>query len=68
VPRAKVEMPGFINLANLKPKAPKGEQWIHEIKYDGYRVQVHVNAGRKKVYTRMQTPPGSAIPLTAGLY
>jgi bifunctional non-homologous end joining protein LigD len=47
-------MPGFIKpqLATLKSKAPKGEQWIHEIKYDGYRVQVHVNAGKKKVYTR----------------
>jgi bifunctional non-homologous end joining protein LigD len=29
-----------------------GEQWLHEIKYDGYRVQVHLNRGRKKVYTR----------------
>src|SRR6267154_5981113 len=47
-------MPGFIKpqLATLKAKAPQGEQWIHEIKYDGYRVQVHVNSGRKKVYTR----------------
>lgn len=47
-------MPGFIKpqLATLKPKAPKGEQWIHEIKYDGYRVQVHLNGGRKKVFTR----------------
>lgn len=49
-----IEMPGFIKpqLATLKAKAPKGEQWIHEIKYDGYRVQVHLNAGRKKVFTR----------------
>ena len=47
-------MPGFIKpqLATLKSKAPKGEQWLHEIKYDGYRVQVHLNRGRKKVYTR----------------
>jgi bifunctional non-homologous end joining protein LigD len=47
-------MPGFIRpqLASLKSKAPTGDGWIHEIKYDGYRVQVHVNAGRKKVYTR----------------
>jgi bifunctional non-homologous end joining protein LigD len=47
-------MPGFIKpqLATLKAKAPKGEQWIHEIKYDGYRVQVHLNNGRKKVFTR----------------
>ena len=47
-------MPGFIKpqLATLKTKAPKGEQWLHEIKYDGYRIQVHLNRGRKKVYTR----------------
>ena len=47
-------MPGFIKpqLATLKAKAPRGEQWIHEIKYDGYRVQVHLNGGRKKVFTR----------------
>jgi hypothetical protein len=47
-------MPGFIKpqLATLKSRAPKGEQWLHEIKYDGYRVQVHLNRGRKKVFTR----------------
>jgi bifunctional non-homologous end joining protein LigD len=51
---ARPEMPGFIKpqLATLKLKAPKGEQWLHEIKYDGYRVQIHVDAGKKKVYTR----------------
>jgi bifunctional non-homologous end joining protein LigD len=53
VRRTKAEMPGFIKpqLATLKSKAPKGDQWLHEIKYDGYRIQVHVNRG-KKVYTR----------------
>ena len=47
-------MPGFIKpqLATLKAKAPVGSKWIHEIKYDGYRLQIHINAGRKKVYTR----------------
>ena len=47
-------MPGFIKpqLATLKSKAPKGPQWLHEIKYDGYRVQVHLNMGKKKVFTR----------------
>jgi bifunctional non-homologous end joining protein LigD len=50
----RTEMPGFIKpqLATLKSKAPKGEQWLHEIKFDGYRVQVHINSGRKKVFTR----------------
>jgi ATP-dependent DNA ligase len=40
-----------IEMARREAKAPKGEQWIHEIKYDGYRVQVHLNSGRKKVFT-----------------
>jgi bifunctional non-homologous end joining protein LigD len=47
-------MPGFIKpqLATLKSKAPKGPQWLHEIKYDGYRLQIHLNKGKKKVFTR----------------
>src|SRR3954468_8837760 len=47
-------MPGFIKpqLATLRAKAPKGDQWLHEIKFDGYRIQVHLNRGRKKVFTR----------------
>lgn len=47
------EMPGFIKpqLATLKSRAPKGN-WLHEINYDGYRVQIHLNKGRRRVYTR----------------
>jgi bifunctional non-homologous end joining protein LigD len=50
----KLEMPGFIKpqLATLKSKAPVGSQWLHEIKFDGYRVQVHLNKGKRKVCTR----------------
>jgi bifunctional non-homologous end joining protein LigD len=50
----KSEMPGFIKpqLATLRAKAPKGDQWLHEIKFDGYRVQIHLNKGKRKVYTR----------------
>jgi hypothetical protein len=33
-------------------KAPSGEQWLHKIKFDGYRVQVHLNKGKKRVFTR----------------
>src|ERR1700675_2647431 len=51
---ASAEMPGFIKpqLATLKAKAPSGNQWLHEIKFDGYRVQVHLNKGKKRVFTR----------------
>lgn len=32
--------------------APEGSQWLHEIKIDGYRAQVHIRAGRVSVYSR----------------
>ncbi|MET4478534.1 non-homologous end-joining DNA ligase [Bradyrhizobium sp. F1.13.3] len=47
-------MPGFINpqLATLKMKAPSGAHWIHEVKYDGYRIQLHINGDGRKAFTR----------------
>jgi bifunctional non-homologous end joining protein LigD len=47
-------MPGFISpqLATLKMKAPSGLLWIHEIKYDGYRIQLHIDGDDRRAYTR----------------
>ena len=43
-------------IAPLNPleqeKPPAGADWIHEIKWDGYRVQVHLAGGKATVYTR----------------
>jgi bifunctional non-homologous end joining protein LigD len=46
--------PGFVKpcLATLKPNVPEGPNWIYEIKYDGYRVQAHLNRGEPAIYTR----------------
>ena len=33
-------------------RPPSGEVWAHEIKWDGYRAQAHLTAGRATVYTR----------------
>src|SRR6476469_10303629 len=30
---------------------PTGPGWAHELKQDGYRLQVHVRAGRVRLYT-----------------
>jgi bifunctional non-homologous end joining protein LigD len=40
----KVPFSGFIGppLATSSQKVPSGSRWIHEIKFDGYRVQVHL--------------------------
>jgi bifunctional non-homologous end joining protein LigD len=38
-------------LATLKGKAPSGDQWLHEIKFDGYRVPLHVDGDDRKAST-----------------
>ena len=50
----KANYPGFIepSLATSIDKVPVGERWIHEIKFDGYRVQVHLRDAAVKVFTR----------------
>ena len=32
----------------LRDRPPKGERWLHEVKFDGYRVQLH-KAGKDVV-------------------
>jgi bifunctional non-homologous end joining protein LigD len=50
----KASFPGFIEpaLATAIAKVPSGERWLHEIKFDGYRVQVHLAHSEVKVFTR----------------
>src|SRR6195952_2908906 len=50
----KAPFPGFIEppLAAAIEKVPSGERWVHEIKFDGYRVQVHLRDAVVKVFTR----------------
>ena len=59
-------MPGFIEFANptLRINTPSGDDWIHEIKWDGYRAQLQVAAGRAIAYSRSGldwTDPFAAI-------
>jgi bifunctional non-homologous end joining protein LigD len=48
------EMPGFVapQLAASRSRAPSGDQWLHEIKYDGYRVQLRLQDGAVSLLTR----------------
>jgi bifunctional non-homologous end joining protein LigD len=50
----KGELPDFLEpqLATLVPKPPVGKRWIHEVKFDGYRLEVRIQAGRVKLLTR----------------
>lgn len=51
---AKAPYPGFIEpaLATSIAKVPRGTRWVHEIKFDGYRVQVHLRDAAAKIFTR----------------
>jgi bifunctional non-homologous end joining protein LigD len=50
----KAQYPGFISpaLATKIEKVPSGDRWIHEIKFDGYRNQLHIANDDIKVFTR----------------
>ena len=57
-----VQLPGAVPAAfpryitpcapTLRPTAPSGPEWLHEIKFDGYRVQAHVRGGAARIFTR----------------
>ena len=48
------KMPRFIEpqLAKLVDRPPEGPGWVHEVKLDGYRVQLSVSGGRSVIRTR----------------
>ncbi len=47
-------LPSFVEpcLATLSEKAPDSDNWIHEIKFDGYRIQARLDQGKVKLLTR----------------
>ncbi len=53
-PRAKAPKWAFVEpaLATRVEAAPDGNKWLHEIKYDGYRLQAAVSGDAVRLYTR----------------
>ena len=47
-------LPAFVKpcLATLANNAPESANWIHEIKFDGYRLQARLEAGKVTLLTR----------------
>jgi bifunctional non-homologous end joining protein LigD len=52
----KAAMPEFISpqLATLVDTPPSGDEWFHELKFDGYRLLCHLERGRIRFWTRNQ--------------
>jgi len=51
-----VRLPGFVKpqLATLMEHPPKGDDWVHEIKFDGYRLLARLEDGETKLITRAE--------------
>src|SRR5258707_4280476 len=55
-------------LTQLVDLAPEGDQWLHEIKFDGYRMHARLDRGAVKLLTRTgldrthKYPPASSPP------
>ena len=50
----RVKYPGFIEpcLATLTDRPPRANGWVHEIKFDGYRTQLHLHDAKPKAFSR----------------
>ncbi|MDQ5847324.1 MAG: ATP-dependent DNA ligase, partial [Acidobacteriota bacterium] len=50
----KASMPEFTppQLATLVKEPPTGPGWLHELKFDGYRMLVHLNRGKVHFWSR----------------
>ena len=47
-------LPGFVppQLSQLVTATPEGDRWLHEIKYDGYRMHARIEGGTAQLLTR----------------
>jgi bifunctional non-homologous end joining protein LigD len=47
-------LPDFLppSLATLHQEPPSGPSWVHEIKFDGYRIQARLDRGKVRLLTR----------------
>jgi bifunctional non-homologous end joining protein LigD len=50
----KAAMPDFKapQLATLVDKPPSGDEWLHELKFDGYRMVCHLSRGKARFWSR----------------
>jgi bifunctional non-homologous end joining protein LigD len=68
VPGAKrADLPKFIEpeLATLAPLAPEGDDWLHEIKLDGYRILARIESGQARLLSRRGLDWSSRLPSLA---
>jgi bifunctional non-homologous end joining protein LigD len=59
--------PAFLepSLALLSDRPPNGPQWVHEIKFDGYRIQSRIDSGKVRLLTRKALDWANRFPTIA---
>jgi bifunctional non-homologous end joining protein LigD len=59
--------PAFVPpaLPTLVAASPGGDEWLHEVKHDGYRVIAVLDAGRARVFSRRGKDYTSRMPSLA---
>lgn len=59
--------PDFIapQLATLVKEAPAGDDWLHELKFDGYRMLCHIDHGKVRFWSRNQIDWTAKFPSLA---
>jgi bifunctional non-homologous end joining protein LigD len=57
-------LPDFVapQLATLERTPPDGNQWFHELKFDGYRMLAHLNKGKVVLWSRNRKDWTSKFP------
>ena len=55
-------------LSKLVEKAPTGPQWVHEIKFDGYRMAARIDSGKVQLLTRSGLDWTAKYPATAAAF
>jgi bifunctional non-homologous end joining protein LigD len=60
-------LPAFVPpcLASLSDNPPDSDIWVHEIKFDGYRIQARLDRGRVKLLTRKGLDWAEKFPTVA---
>jgi bifunctional non-homologous end joining protein LigD len=63
--RGAPKAPG-LQLATLVTQPPPGEQWFHEMKFDGYRIAAELSGGRARLISRTGKDWTAQFPSVAG--
>jgi bifunctional non-homologous end joining protein LigD len=60
-------LPRFVEpqLATLVKEAPEGEEWLHELKFDGYRIEARLDKGAVTLLSRTAKDWTAALPTLA---